>query len=141
MSPEDAAHCLSDDGGDECRNVEVSVHITAPTSAAFDNMYRDRANATLQFRSATRMEVGSISWPPQRTFLVDEGHQKELAMWGTLERDVVVSPVLKRKDCDGSQEGQARLSKPRVLDAECLLSPLTSSLNKDIDKAQLCRLR
>jgi hypothetical protein len=91
---------------DDDQNVEVSVHITAPTSAAFDNVYREQANATLNFTPATHIHIGNISWPPERVFLADESQRKELASWGS--RGVVVSPLLKRKDREGSSEDQER---------------------------------
>jgi hypothetical protein len=105
--------------GDDHPNVEVSVHVSAPTSAAFDNVYREQASATLNFKPANRIHIGSISWPPQRVFIVDENEQKELASWGS--QGVVVSPLLKRKDREGSPEDQKRPAKHRI---GCQFPPL-----------------
>ncbi|KAA8902484.1 hypothetical protein FN846DRAFT_891515 [Sphaerosporella brunnea] len=96
------------------KNVEAAVHIAAPTSVACDNVYRQQADATLQFEPAARVKIGSISWPLRPTFIVDEDDRKELASWGP----VTVSPPLKREKPedfhDAPEEGSKRHSRPRL---------------------------
>jgi len=62
-------------------DVEMLVHITAPTTTRHDNVYRAQAEETLGFVPVRRIEVGRVIWPSKRTFLVEEddfGRLREL---------------------------------------------------------------
>ncbi|KAF8540904.1 hypothetical protein BDD12DRAFT_804160 [Trichophaea hybrida] len=75
MPPDnDDKESLEDDEQED----EFLVHTTAPTSAAFDKIYREQANQTLNFVPANRIHVGTISWPRRRAFWVNEEEYKLL---------------------------------------------------------------
>jgi len=67
-------------------DVEVLVHITAPTTAGHDNVYRLQAEESLGFVPVSRVEVGRVIWPRTRTLMVEEdelGRLKELTADGS----------------------------------------------------------
>ncbi|KAF8251425.1 hypothetical protein K440DRAFT_658824 [Wilcoxina mikolae CBS 423.85] len=75
MPPNDNKELLEDDDQED----EFLVHTTAPATAAFDKIYREQANQTLNFVPVNRIHVGTISWPRKRAFWVNEEEYKLLA--------------------------------------------------------------
>ncbi|CCX29653.1 Similar to hypothetical protein [Tuber melanosporum Mel28]; acc. no. XP_002835772 [Pyronema omphalodes CBS 100304] len=46
---------------------ELLVHISAPTSAAHDKLYREQASQVLNFVPVKRINIGTVTWPPPQT--------------------------------------------------------------------------
>ncbi|KAI5857600.1 hypothetical protein BZA05DRAFT_100489 [Tricharina praecox] len=86
-------------------DVEVLVHIAAPTTAGYDNVYRAQAAATLDFVPVRRIDVGRVTWPSRRLFLV-EG-EEELARF----RERIGEAVKRRADVEEEEEEEARPTK------------------------------
>lgn len=81
------------------------MHIAAPTTAGYDNVYRAQAAATLDFVPVRRIDVGRVTWPSRRLFLV-EG-EEELARF----RERIGEAVKRRADVEEEEEEEARPTK------------------------------